>query len=244
MSVAKLKNDPILEAMLEVRFELMDGVPPDIVPGVLYPKLSEEYPNSQTLPAAKIPFDVRERDPNMASQNTHRFTNDEYHISVGSRSFLVTCPKPYKHWENFQPVILKALDVLESSNLVKKVTRVGLRYFNLLQVRPELSDQYRRINLQSVLGPFNLLDYKTNIRTEILLNSFTNAVTINPGAEVQFAATGEVANGLILDIDTVCHNGLDDFFKNRERILNAMHATESEIFFKSLSDAALKDLNN
>lgn len=244
MTNRKLKNDPILEAMFEVRFSTIEGVPTDIISGVLYKELSSDYPVMESLPGAQIPKEIREKEPNFAYSTTHKFSNENFAISVGPQSFVITCTRPYKHWEGFKPVIMAALSVLNKSNLVKNVTRAGLRYVNLIPSVEDVEEQFSQLNLSCHLGEYDLLKSRTNIRTEIIQGGFKNVVSINSGARVKFSNEENELVGVILDIDTICDHDLHDFFAGCSDILDKMHDSESSIFFKSISDKALEELNS
>jgi uncharacterized protein (TIGR04255 family) len=121
----RLGRQLVVEAALEVRFET--ELPYGIVPGRLLDALQDAFPTVEELPAAQIPVAV-----DMPSLVRHRFlTNDgERMVQVGSGMVSLN-HRTYKGFDAFFSDAESVLKAATKLDLLKKVTRLGLRYINL-----------------------------------------------------------------------------------------------------------------
>jgi hypothetical protein len=82
------------------------------------------------------------------------------------------------------------------------------------------------------------IDYKnTHIKTEIAHTNFTSNLIIANYIEVQ----GRI--GSMIDVDTHRTHSLENFFINKEEILQEIHNNEKELFFSLLKDEFVETLH-
>jgi|SRR3972149_1451282 len=236
----KLEDDPILEAIFEIRFTSRTENVADLLPGLLFQSLREKYPKLEALSIFSVPREIREADPNFKYKPTHRLLGDNYAITTGEHVVSLSCNKPYSGWIKFRPVIKETLSYLKDTMLVDNVHRFSMKYVNLL-IEDKIPLQLGMIKNKIVLGSHDLSSTLTNIRTEIDKNDFINIVQVVSGATAR-VKTGQEIKGLILEIDTIYNKQFKDFWIDIDELLDSAHTTEKSIFFDILTEETIKKL--
>lgn len=135
----ELKNKPLLEAILEVRWALQ-GMPPapqvdphyKLLLGRLFDRVSPEYPVYEQLPSANFPDEL------VGYIVQHRFrikTNGWPLIQIGPGILTVNSTNDYK-WEDFKPRIQSVLNRLYVAHPKVdelKITNLILRYIDAIE---------------------------------------------------------------------------------------------------------------
>lgn len=235
----RLKKDPIIEAIFEVRFKGKIESVSDVLPGLIFSKVRKEYSKIETSPIKSLPAELLKADPNLKYKPYHRLIGENYIVQMGEHVFSISCPKPYRGWTDFQKTIEKFLIILKQTDLVKSVERFSLKYVNLLASnisKPHLD----MLKADFHLGPYDLKQHPTQIRTELFDNGFANVVQIISQASVAFQ-DGKDVSGLLIDIDTISTHKFQDFWAEIPELLKACHKTEKKVFFNILTDETLKN---
>lgn len=140
MAMAKeLKNKPLIEAILEVRWKLQGTSPGSqtdphykLLLGRLYDRLLKDYPEHEQLPTANIPDEL------VGHLVQHRFrvaANSWPLVQVGPGIFTVNSTADYK-WIDFRPCVLSAIKKLYDAHPKiedLKITNLILRYIDALE---------------------------------------------------------------------------------------------------------------
>jgi uncharacterized protein (TIGR04255 family) len=152
---SQYKNAPIREVVCEFRFQ--EGSSWDLsIPGLIYGKMSDEFPRKLTPPTPEISTTVVGAPEGRAQQALQQLSVGLIHdslrfwraedesgvISVATNRISVSHYKPYPSWEAFLPIILRAFNAYTDATLPKGLQRVGLRYIN--EIHFDVSD----INLE------------------------------------------------------------------------------------------------
>lgn len=87
---AKLKLPPLRETFFEVQFEPVIPTAGDILPGLLYAQMKAEYPQVMPLPMATVPRKVRQQNPELHYQASHRLQGASSSILIGDRVVSLT----------------------------------------------------------------------------------------------------------------------------------------------------------
>lgn len=157
----KLKNDPIIEALFELRFTSSD------IPEVVVGKLAswEQWKGfaSQRLPLADIPVTMREQDPNLIHQPVLQLQRNDGKrlVKIGPRAISYHALPPYPGWALFEPELSSCTERLFSTLADVTATRFGFRYLNAL-TKTHLIESLRDLNFdirlagQTLECPFNL----------------------------------------------------------------------------------------
>ncbi len=81
----KLKKEPLLEAVWEIRFVLKNPSTGDLLPGLLSKEFYRRYKNIVKLPTADIPDPIAENVPNLRYLPKIRLEADNQAIQIGKR---------------------------------------------------------------------------------------------------------------------------------------------------------------
>lgn len=137
MSGETLKNPPIIEALVEIKWELKESTPIgkkdphyQFLLGVFHNQVKSEYPYHEELPASQIPDDVT------GSVVKHRFRvgKDEWPlIQIGPGVLTINETKKYDTFDTFKSKALKVIQTLFDSYPDKdnlNIIKLNLRYIN------------------------------------------------------------------------------------------------------------------
>ena len=135
----ELKNKPLVEAILEVRWKLQ-GMPPEpqvdphykLLLGRLFDRMLNDYPEHEQLPAAIIPDEL------VGYVVQHRFrvaANSWPLVQIGPGVFTVNSTADYT-WTDFRLRVLSAIEKLFDAHPKVgelKITNVILRYIDAVE---------------------------------------------------------------------------------------------------------------
>ena len=240
MKWKKLKNAPIREAVIDLKF----SKPPDAELLIKfnqavkdrYPKQSERYVFGVTasFKAGKIPEQHTE-----SSSTLDGFTlsNEEnkFVILNGKQGITISKLAPYNVWEDLRDEGISILKTLSELNHQIEIKRVALRYINEFDFTPELSESiemyFKLVPLIPSGMPFDIVSFDIQMqlpKPEFSLNSIIkvkmSSKKDSPSAHVVF------------DIDVF---KIDDYGNNVIRIfkdLEVIRNYKNEIFFSTITD--------
>jgi uncharacterized protein (TIGR04255 family) len=243
----ELKNKPLVEAILEVRWKLR-GVPPGpqidphykLLLGRLFDRMLKDYPEHEQLPTANVPDEL------VGHVVQHRFrvaANSWPLVQVGPGVFTVNSTADYT-WLDFRPRVLSAIDRLYDAHPKLeelKITKLILRYIDAVQFdyTNENIFEFLRDKLKlSVSLPDNLFQ---GTAVENRPNSFTWQTAFkseNPSGFINIRfATGQKNSGPALVWETTVESSGDDLPempKDFELWLDAAHEITDDWFFKMI----------
>src|SRR5438093_10100772 len=125
----KLSVEPLRETIFEVRFEPATPAAGDLLPGLLYSAMKSDYPEVLPLPMASVPRVMREKNPDLHYQPSHRLQGKSTSVQVGDRvvSLITT---EYPGWNRFKEKLEALIELVRGTGLAKHVDRFALRYVN------------------------------------------------------------------------------------------------------------------
>src|SRR5947208_14988444 len=85
----QLGKSPLVEAIFEMRFEAAAPAAGDLLPGLLYSAMKNQYPQVIPLPLGSIPREIRDKTADLLYQPSHRLANGAHSIQVGDRVLTV-----------------------------------------------------------------------------------------------------------------------------------------------------------
>jgi uncharacterized protein (TIGR04255 family) len=237
----KLKNDAIVEALLEVRFDTSTTIPE-----ILFGRLADYGPwkelTQRRLPAYEIPAPMRQFDPNLRFQPLFELSGEHRVVRIGPHVISYHRMAPYVGWEErFEPELQETISHLFEVANGLIVRRLGLRYLNAL--RPDLHgiasisdlDLEIKVENRQVAGNVNL--------------NFTTDVANNSACTVRIA-TREFVQGplpqntsVYVDVDVFTK---DDFETREQKVVQswvkAAHTNAKKQFFRLLTDRRIEAL--
>jgi uncharacterized protein (TIGR04255 family) len=240
------KNDPILEAICELRFRQPQGVWP-LMPGQLYERLKTHFPAppSQMPLTAFAPPDAPPGLQVVMGQGIPgqvRLSNNEDNsvLIIGDGLLVISSARPYLKWEKFSAKIGEVLNALyDISDGVFDIERIGVRYVNRMDVPMDSLGRY--FDIQPLHISMDSLSPRTFIaRSELTVDGDDNRLVIATFASVM---AEDKPSGFILDIDCIAQNQSDLTTINRTvGEIEALHRLEKEIFEASVKDDARIEL--
>jgi len=133
----KYKNPPIVEALCE--FQFISEQPWDLtLPGLIYEKIKDEFPDKQQQDGISVQFLPTERgfeykiEPGSPRVQFHRKDKSAL-IQVAPDLLVINQLKPYPTWNEFKPMILKNFQIYKEVARPKGFRRIGLRYINIVE---------------------------------------------------------------------------------------------------------------
>ncbi len=234
-----LGKSPLLEALFEIRFQASRPAAGDLLPGILYSKLQDQYPDVISLPFSKVPRDLRDSDANFLYQPSHRLVGRNCSIQIGDR-VLALAVQIYPGWSNFKMQAEQLLSSGENTGLIEAVERYSFRYINLIPA-PDGQPQLNLLNAKIELGEAPPLERGFQLRAEFDDVEFTSVVQVVPNSSAQVNGRDEVS-GLIVDIDTQRSNENANFFEDKSQLLEDGHSALKRLFFSLISDQTLQQL--
>ncbi len=239
----KLSQDAIAEALLEVRFDADDLS--ELVVGRLTDLAMLDGFSTTRLPQAEIPEAVREQDLGLRWQPTmeRRAVDNTVAVRIGPHVISYHVYQPYPGWPCFSDS-LKALvsSVFEQLTNVK-ITRMGLRYVNLMQSSKHSVSQITDLNLE------------LNVAGQSVQNDFHFGHVVVPDEGSHHVMT-RVSSPAFLGADqaprdTVAVVDLDVFSPQEFQLLNSddaltwlerAHNYEKDAFFRLLTPEVVETL--
>lgn len=240
MKVAsKIEPCPIIEAIMEIRFEskFEEGV----VFGLVFNQLKNEYLKITNLPILEIPSSLRKRDPQLIYLPYYRvesITDNNKLVQIGPKVLSIIIKGNYPGWEVFKKEIQYGLQKLQESEVISSVSRFSLRYINFFD-----DNILSKSNLSILLGGKPLDSVNTVMRFELKDDNIINVLTMASSAQLKIESV--VRKGATIDIDTVFNGPFDSFFYQRDEIMKKCHDAEKKLFFSLMSDdyeSKLKDV--
>lgn len=190
----RLKRNPIIDAIAEVRFT--SSIPSDAIIGLVYENVKDVFGQPKSLPILQIPTALREKDANLRYQPCYRFDKPGNVLLVGPHNIALSTV-PYTDWGEATPLLSELLTKADEIKLFQSVDRVGLRYVNFFEGLNILEHTTLSIevNNKSIAGRSIVL------RTEDEVDGFKVITNLTNRAESSIA--GEKKDGSLLDIDIV-----------------------------------------
>jgi len=231
----KITPDPLVQASVEIRVQTTLNA--DSVLETLYPIFAKDFPKVK-------PHDI----PSLIRQNeglyapTFLFRNEKYSIGVAHNTILFEIINGYESWDIYFPIICENLDKINKLNIIKGISRIGIRYASVFETESDLSKivNFTFANDMSEQG-FNqtLQVYNavyTKEKTQIVLQLAANAMIAN--------SYGVVKNGPYIDIDcSVTNINGTTFDENVFSLIKELHDDEKNIFYSLIKKDFLQTLN-
>ncbi|MFH1052704.1 MAG: TIGR04255 family protein [bacterium] len=226
----KITPCPIIDALLEIRFSI--NTDPNAVFGQLYSYFKESFSKPESLPILQVPEYIRKVDPNFQFKPHYRLEKDGFILQIGSDVLTISSFPEYIGWNNFSEMIYEILKKVKTSDIIDRISRLGLRYVNFFEL-----NIFDHINLDVHMTGNSITEKNIIIKTEINGDDFKQTLQISNHAQ-----SGEKF-GSIIDIDTFKDIELEDFFNNQEKLIEFVHLQEKHLFFSLLKDEFLQNFN-
>lgn len=227
---------PIIEAVLEIRF--VTGESWSVLPGLLYSRIRERYPEKIELPLCQIPEEVRRREETLTYQPLVRFLSQDFLIQFGPRVIsLVTKPGAYPGWAATRYELGWLLDQIQKAGFMDEGERIGVRYIDFFHS----ANIFHHLDMRAELAGLPASESELTLATVIQEPPFTARLHITNSAIVGQGESHQI--GSVLDLD-VWIGSLDfSIFENGINRFDEAHLLVKQIFFGLLKPDYLSTLN-
>lgn len=237
MKLAKLPNSPLIDVVIELRFNTQ--IPAEAFVGFLYSKLSglgifnEQI---EPLPMADVPLSMRNTDPNLKFQATHKFQSSKYYLNVGPNvlgfGYDSSKGEEYPGWEELSTEFDKILAA--ASPLISNVERLGVRYVNFSNslklvkgLNIALTSPWPAASMSQQTVVFVLKEDKFDIK-----------VTIVEDAEVRTGTS--IKKGQIFDLDASMQGSYA--IEDISALAKEGHDLIEKVFVEAVSDKLMEKM--
>lgn len=242
----KLKKEPLVDALFEVRFLPTIPAVSSVLPGLLLTILhasSEEPLQIERLQTSEIPSQMRNADPFLKHQPLLKLSGERFMLLVGDWSLTVACKLPYPGWSEFKTKIIEVMEVLKGSTLVKELERYSMKYVDIVEAKT-LAEQVERANMEIRIGSHKLAADPFTVRLEIKQGEFRNLLQVAGQAQVTLPG-GTVRSGLLIDVDTIVDHRTTDFAQFTTELqdrLERIHTENKTRVFECLTPETIEYL--
>jgi len=236
----KLKNDAIVEAVVELRFE-SQGLP-EVFIGRFIDHRNWSAWTQRQLPAYNLPAQVRALDPNLQIAPTIELADNENKtvLRIGPSIVSFHRQAPYIGWEKFKPELERVTARLFEVTKDVTIKRLGLRYLNAL--RPDLHG----------IGALTDLDIKMTVSEEVIAKAanlnFTTPVGRDSCCTVRIATPDLVVGipagtSVFIDVDVSTNPGFTTKEKTvADEWIEFAHSQEKIEFFRLFTKSTIDNL--
>lgn len=232
--------------------DISSGIPKKITPDFLFDtvvelRFSSSLGNatvSELLKTLLIDYPIvgsRTMLDNNQAQIAHIVVrNDNFTLSVGSKSIVFSSNGPYQGWNHFNNEIEKVLsDILKKNRrTIEKIDRIGLRFLNFFE-KKTISEAIDSQNLQLTSKVFN--ENQLN-GLHIVSESAPYKSQLRIAGNVKMDDKKDGPDGSVVDIDVYFDNQISFEVKEVLRIISEIHEREKVIFFSLLGVDLSKSL--
>ncbi len=236
----ELRKTPLLEAIFELRFEPDAPAAGDLLPGLLYSVLKTQYPEVVPLPMAKIPRELRDRNPALLYQASHRLTGGPNSVQAGDRVISLHSTA-YPGWKRFKEMGQFVIEAAKGTGLIKSVDRFSFKYVNLIDAS-ETEQQLPLLNARIDLIGSAPLERGFLLRAELEDGDFITIIELMTRAGVKDPSSGKERSGLLVTVDTLRGGIGNEFLMKPSDLLEEGHSVAKNKFFSLLTESTLTRL--
>jgi len=234
----RLERPPLVEAILELRFESSRAAIGDLLPGLLYAKLSRHFDRVEPLPLAAIPRQMRQPNPDLWYRPHVRLLGDGQSLLLGDRVLSISREPPYAGWAGFRSLCQETLEALRETELLESLERYSFKCQNLLE--HEGKHPLAVIDGDLRLGPHTLSADGLRVRAEIHHAGFVSIVDLASAVTVE--SSGGKRSGLLVSVDTLRPTTSEEFWPAVSAHIDNAHDVLKAIFFSLLTPDYVRSL--
>jgi uncharacterized protein (TIGR04255 family) len=237
----RLGTEPLLEVVFELRFQPARDSVAELLPGILFDRLGDRYPQVAPLPLASVPPEIRRSEANLQYQAAHQLTGINERLYVGDRVVGYNRLSPYPGWAVVRADILQLAKLVKKSKFVGRGERLSLKSINFLEESSD-SGQLAKLavdlRIEEKLVPEDGLllraEFKDGPNVTILQIIPTARLTHGPHAG---------RSGMIIEVDCIRVVKEPDIWSAFAHELDRLHLRAKERFFSLLRPETLESLD-
>ena len=234
----RLKKEPLLEAVWELRFE-GDPAAGGVLPGILFEqyRASGREPKIETLPPALIPPATRNAQDAFRFAPTSLLRFGNYAVLTGDRIAALSVTRPYPGWAEYERRISELAGWLRDSKMVKTPEQCTLKYLDFFECG--LEEVFKRLRVQIRIGKWQAEPGELRLQMKVQARRFDGIIQIMNPARV--TVEGQAKEGLVTDVQVTWKKKSDgDFWKGFPEMLARAKTACHELFFGLLNEETLQ----
>jgi uncharacterized protein (TIGR04255 family) len=236
----RLKKEPLLEAIWEIRFSGAQSAVADLLPGMLFKSFPGKYGKASKLPVADIPAPLVEHNLNLRYVPKIRLEGADQTIQIGDHVVSLSRRRPYSGWATFSADIRELAEAVRETGLVGQLERFSLKYIDLIELEKPVG--LALLNLELKMGEYELAGKPVQLRTEIKENDLIHIIQIISPAEVALPGTEARLKGALVDIDSIRPIADGESWGVLYQRLDEVHASCKKMFFNILKPETIEAL--
>lgn len=225
---------PILEAILELRFVTTEDW--SVLPGLLYARVRERYPEKRNLPLADVPGKIRAVEPALVHKPLVQFSSDRFIVQLGPRVVSLLTKGEYPGWKLIQDEMGWLLSKLKDADFISEGERLGMRYIDFFQ-----ANIFEHVVLSIQVDGKVDVGQEMNFTRVFQREDFKARLMLSNGALIRRG--DKMLSGSILDLDLWIGASQFDLFETVQERFSDAHRLNKEIFFGLLTPEFLAVLS-
>ncbi len=131
------RKPPVVEALCEIYFA--DSIWDDTIPGTFYERIKHEFPKKQQREIQEAQITLGQDTASAGVQRLPswlQFLSETSNtmIQVAENLLVVNQLHPYRHFEEWEQVVYRALNEYKAAASPQTVSRIGVRYINRIEI--------------------------------------------------------------------------------------------------------------
>lgn len=229
----EISPNPLVVTSVEIRFDA--GEEGKDIFSLLYPVLTSNLPTLEAL--NQIPREIKEKNPQLKYQPEFKLKNESFSLAIGSNSLLFEIIGTYPLWNSYFDFIGRNLKLILNTEIIKNIERVGVRYGSIFE-------QAEKSKALKYYPKIEIPGYEEKIvhnRYDLTTGNFNLHLQIAENAKIEIPNSVPKV-GLYVDIDASYNSPMKPS-EDLISIIDNLHTSEKELFFKILDDNFIKTLN-
>jgi uncharacterized protein (TIGR04255 family) len=238
----RLKKEPLIEAVWEIRFTSNKSSVADLLPGILFEALQKQnqYPDIVRLPTADIPALIVEQDARLKYAPRIRLEGRNQAVQIGEHVLSLSCRRPYSGWRTFSDDIRTIIQIVCDTGLIDRLERFSLKYIDLIEL--DQPPSLRCLNLELKMGGYEIDTRPVQLRTDIKDEDLIHIIQVISPAEASVPGEPRKVVGVLLDIDSIRTMKEDESWSDVDSHLDEVHLSSKKLFFDLLTPETIEKL--
>jgi uncharacterized protein (TIGR04255 family) len=156
-------ENPLVEVVLQVRFPTYLRLQSE-PPSNFQDRILAEYPHYEMQRGLEVKISAPNAPPTLLESNVHIFySGDKYWRLALSQDYIMLSTKRYKKWEEFKERTDFCLKSFFDIYPIKVITRIGLRYRDLIKRSRinKVGSEWPKLINPLILGPMGSTDFRS-----------------------------------------------------------------------------------
>lgn len=187
-----------IEVLWEVRFELADQSFSEVIPGMIYSAISQDYPYAEVVNQDGIsPNDLRYK---YGPRVIFRSPENRF-VQIGRQMISFSIAGECPDWLTVYEHIRNLVSIIRNFEFITRIEQFSLKYTYLITCvdNPDINN----LNVSIKLGDDTISTSPIKLAAEITENDLSYTIRLLSPAEVYVPGNESVIIGIVLDIECV-----------------------------------------